>query len=68
MGNWRHIHNTHNLETGGVQGAHCGLPTWPRAINVDFQILDAVFLDHIAYSFGGDLRSEWRTLAGATEA
>src|SRR5690606_29184518 len=65
--NRRHVGNVGDLESGVVQGAHGGLTTGARALDLNVQVLEAVFLRGDASFLSGDLRGERGALAGAAE-
>src|SRR5690606_39675979 len=56
--NRRHVGNVGDLESGVVQGAHGGLTTGARALDLNVQVLEAVFLRGEPSFLSGDLRGE----------
>ena len=63
-----HIGNIGNLETGIIQGTYCRLTTRTRTLDLDFEVFQAVLLDHFTNAIGSDLRRERCTLARTAES
>src|SRR3712207_4607638 len=57
-----------DLEASGLQRADRGLATGARALDEDVDLLHAVLLRLAGGRLGGELRDEWRRLAGGLEA
>src|SRR5918995_1325723 len=63
----RDVGNVGDLQTAGVERAHCGLAAGAGTFNAHFDHLHAMFLRGNTSLLGGDLRGERRALARAAE-